>query len=66
MSIESVSVLVLLPAIVSVIGVGLVSPGAALGVAPGVMVNTHVLLGAIVPQLVGLIVVPAGNAGDKL
>ena len=28
------------------------------------MVNTHVPVGAMFPQLVGVMVVPSGNAGD--
>lgn len=46
-------------------GVGAVSPDAALGVLPGVIVNTQVSATAIVPQLAGLIVVPLGSAGDE-
>ena len=52
------------PEILNVMGVGAVSPDAALGVSPGIIVNTQVSDTAIVPQLVGLIVVPLGSAGD--
>jgi len=57
-------VLTLSPAILSVIGVGAVSPGVAFGVAPGVIVKTHVPEGAIAPQVAGVMTVPDGNAGD--
>ena len=58
------SVLLFVPDILRVMGVGFVSPRAALGMTPGVIVNTQVAEGAIVPQLAGLMVVPPGNAGD--
>ena len=56
--------LVLDPEILKVMGVGAVSPAVALGVLPGVIVNTQVSEAAIVPQLAGLMVVPLGKAGD--
>jgi hypothetical protein len=59
-----VNVLVFVPEILNVIGVGLVLPAVALAVLPGVIVSTHVPDAAIVPQLAGLIVVPLGKAGD--
>jgi hypothetical protein len=55
---------VFVPDILKVIGVGPVSPGAELGVLPGVIVNVHVSDAAIEPQLDGLIVVPLGSAGE--
>ena len=66
MTIFSVSddVLILSPVILSVIGVGAISPGVALGVAPGVTVNTQAPEGAIVPQVAGEMTAPEGNAGD--
>ena len=60
-----VNVLVFVPEMLNVIGVGLVSPAVALAVLPGVIVNTHVPDTAIVPQLDGLIVVPLGKSGDS-
>lgn len=59
-----VNVLVFVPDMLNVIGVGLVLPAVALAVLPGVMVNIHVPDGAINPQLAGLIVVLMGSAGD--
>lgn len=59
-------VLVLLPEMFKVMGTGFISPGAALGIAPGVMVSTQISEGAIVPQLMGLMGVPLGNAGEKV
>jgi len=49
-----------------VIGVGLITPDAALGVAPGVIVKVQVVLDAISPQLAGLMLLPDGNAGDRV
>jgi hypothetical protein len=51
---------------VAITGMGLVSPAAALGVAPGVKVRTQALAAAMLPQLDGDMVVPAGNAGDSV
>ena len=60
-----VRVFVFVPDTLNVIEVGLVLPPGALGVLPGVIVNTQVPAAAIVPQLAGLIVVPLGNAGES-
>ena len=54
----------MVPATASVTAVGLISPAAALAVAPGVIVSTQVAAGARSPQFAGEMVVPAGNAGD--
>ena len=59
-----VSVLVFVPEMVKVMGVGFRLPDAALGVSPGSIINTQLPDGAIVPQLAGLIVVPLGSGGE--
>jgi len=61
-----VTVSVLLPAKLKATGLGFVSFGAALGVPPGVTVNTQVAFGAMEAQLAGSTVVPAGKAGDAV
>ena len=62
----TVTILVFRPDMFNAMGVGVVSPGAALGVEPGVTVNTQLPDGAIFPQRDGLIVVPLGSAGDTV
>jgi hypothetical protein len=57
---------VFVPAMVTVMATGPVSPGAALAVAPGVTVSAQVANGTRSPQLAGAIVVPAGSAGDTV
>ncbi len=54
----------MVPATASVTAVGVISPAAALAVAPGVIVSTQVAAGARSPQFAGEMVAPAGNAGD--
>ena len=56
--------MVFAPEMLMATGTGFVSPDAALGVVPGVIVKVQLLHGAMVSH-VELIVVPAGRAGDK-